>query len=589
MAQLFLRIFNMSVSASYIVLAVLLLRLLLKKAPKWIAVVLWGIVAVRLICPFSFESVFSLIPSAETVKPGIMTAATPSVHTGMPFLNNAISPMIEENLAPVPGDSANPLQVLIPICAVIWLAGVAAMLLYASISYWHIERKIGTAVLCADNIYQSEQVASPFVLGLVKPKIYLPYHLCQQDLAHVVAHEQAHISRKDHLWKPLGFLLLALHWFNPLMWLGYILLCRDIELACDEKVIKALDRDARADYMQALVSCSVKRPMIAACPLAFGEVGVKSRVKSVLNYQKPAFWLVVAAVVTCVALAVCFLTDPKSDKGLADSDALQADQKLMRDRYPQYFDLDACNGLDVYVWQMAPDCYDFGLLPHMEPMRDWLSGELLHLQGASAMEMRIILSTYDVAEGDIHVIPWQNPVSSYIGELWYVDKDGNPLEAYEDYVANIRDMLFGDTPQTENTAYGVSMVYFAPAYSYVMPATQLPLIEIEDDALYVNKTRQGSVRETTLMHSALHGQLAGLQENLIFGLLNDKEVAYEFIPDHPQAIDLYYIVKLKGGNTLIVYGHYNEAGERIDKIRWIYEVTPKFYEKHKYYHYITVP
>ena len=151
---------------------------------------------------------------------------------------------------------------------------------------------------------------SPFVLGLIKPKIYLPFNMNEKDMEHVVAHEMAHIRRKDHLWKPLGFILLTLHWFNPLMWLGYVLLCRDIELACDEKVIKELDHDARADYSQALLTCSVNRRMIAACPLAFGEVGVKDRVKSVLNYKKPAFWIIIAAIVACVAVAVCFLTNP---------------------------------------------------------------------------------------------------------------------------------------------------------------------------------------------------------------------------------------------------------------------------------------
>ena len=185
-----------------------------------------------------------------------------------------------------------------------------ALLIYTVISYAKVKRKIGTAVLYKDNIYQSENVVSPFVLGIIKPNIYLPFKMNEKDMEHVVAHEMAHIRRKDHLWKPLGFILLTLHWFNPLMWLGYVLLCRDIELACDEKVIKELDHDARADYSQALLTCSVNRRMIAACPLAFGEVGVKDRVKSVLNYKKPAFWIIIAAVVACVVVAVCFLTNP---------------------------------------------------------------------------------------------------------------------------------------------------------------------------------------------------------------------------------------------------------------------------------------
>ena len=310
MSEVFLKIINMSISASYIVLAVLLLRLLLKKAPKWITVVLWGIVAVRLVCPFSIESVLSLMPSSEVVSPTIMTDKTPTINTGIPIINSTLNPVISESFTPNPGDSANPLQIWIPVLTTIWIVGMVALLIYTIISFAKVKRKIGTAVLLRDNIYQSENVVSPFVLGLIKPKIYLPFNMNEKDMEHVVAHEMAHIRRKDHLWKPLGFLLLTLHWFNPLMWLGYVLLCRDIELACDEKVIKELDHDARADYSQALLTCSVNRRMIAACPLAFGEVGVKDRVKSVLNYKKPAFWIIIVAVVACVAVAVCFLTNP---------------------------------------------------------------------------------------------------------------------------------------------------------------------------------------------------------------------------------------------------------------------------------------
>ena len=317
MSALFLSILNMSISASWLVLAVLLLRPVLKKTPKWVSVLLWGFVAVRLVCPFSIESALSLIPSAETVSPDIMVSPTPQINSGINVLNSAINPVISENFTPEPLSSVNPLQLWISIAAVVWVAGFAAMLLYTAVSYFLLRRKVDTAVLLTNNIFQSEYVASPFVLGIVRPKIYLPFQIDGQDMDHVIAHEQAHIRRRDHWWKPLGFLLLALHWFNPLMWLGYILLCRDIELACDEKVIKAMDSEAKADYTQALVACSVHRRSIAACPLAFGEVGVKERVRSVMNYKKPAFWIILAAMVICVAVAVCFLTDPKMEDDTA--------------------------------------------------------------------------------------------------------------------------------------------------------------------------------------------------------------------------------------------------------------------------------
>lgn len=314
MTELFLNVVNMSISASWLILAILMLRLVLRKAPKWVNVLLWGIVAVRLLCPFSIESALSLVPSAETISPEIMMNAEPSIHTGVPMINSVVNPVISQSFSPAPGDSANPLQIWIPALALIWLAGVSVLLAYTAISYRRLRRNVDTAVFLRDNIFQSENVSSPFVLGIIKPKIYLPFRMDGQELEHVVAHEQAHIGRRDHWWKPLGFLLLTIHWFNPLMWLAYVFLCRDIELACDETVIQELGAEQRADYSQALLTCSVSRRMVSACPLAFGEVGVKERVKSVLGYKKPAFWIVAASVVACAVVAVCFLTNPRGIK-----------------------------------------------------------------------------------------------------------------------------------------------------------------------------------------------------------------------------------------------------------------------------------
>ena len=313
MNELFLKIINMSISASWLVLAVLILRFVLKKAPKWINVLLWGIVAIRLICPFSFESTLSLIPSAETIPLNIGMDTTPTINSGISAINNAVNPIISQSNTPMAGASVNLLQITIGIYEYIWIFGMIALALYTVISYWRLRRKVDTAVRYKDNIFQSENVRFPFVLGIIKPRIYLPFKMNGQYLEYVVAHEQAHICRKDHWWKPLGFLLLMIHWFNPLMWLAYVLLCRDIELACDEKVIKELGNEQRGDYTQALVACSVNRRMIAACPLAFGEVSVKERVKYVMNYKKPAFWVIIISVIVCVGVAVCFLTNPKQD------------------------------------------------------------------------------------------------------------------------------------------------------------------------------------------------------------------------------------------------------------------------------------
>lgn len=312
MSDVFLKILNMSISAGWLVLAVVVLRLVLKKAPKWVNMLLWGIVAVRLICPFTIESIVSLIPSAETIPSDIGLSQSPTINSGITAFNSTVNPVLSQISSPTPGDSINPMQVAIFVGTVLWLLGVGVMLLYAAVSYLRLRRQLTTAVRYQDNVFQSENVASPFVLGIFRPKIYLPFQMDEQNLEPVLRHERTHIARRDHWWKPLGFLLLAIHWFNPLMWLAYILLCRDIELACDEKVIKVLDQQQRADYSQALLSCSIRRRTIAACPLAFGEVGVKARIKSVLHYKKPAFWAILLAVVVCIALAACFLTDPVS-------------------------------------------------------------------------------------------------------------------------------------------------------------------------------------------------------------------------------------------------------------------------------------
>ena len=316
MTGIFLKIVNMSISAGWIVLVVLLLRLLLKKAPKWITILLWGIVAVRLICPFSLESVLSLIPAAETISPEILVDRIPEIDTGISFVNDTLNSFIGESFAPEVGASANPVQIWLPVFAMIWIAGMLALSAYTLISYRRLHRKVATAVLLRDNIFQSEQVGSPFVLGIIRPRIYLPFCVSEQDIEHVIAHEKAHIRRKDHWLKPIGFFLLSLHWFNPLMWLGYVLLCQDIELACDEKVIKELNSEQKADYSQTLLTCSVSRRMISACPVAFGESDVRSRVRSVLNYRKPAFWIVIVAVIASITAAVCFLTNPKTPKDI---------------------------------------------------------------------------------------------------------------------------------------------------------------------------------------------------------------------------------------------------------------------------------
>lgn len=315
MDDVFLKLVNLSISASWLILAVLVLRFVLKKAPKWVMPLLWGVVALRLVCLFSIESALSLIPSAETIPSEIVTETREPVLYEQATLDIVTNPTLPPAAEVPVGVSRQQAQVDFNIYSVLWLAGMAALLVHALVSAGKLKRKLATAILLRDNIYESEFVDSPFVFGVVKPNIYLPMHMDEGTAAYVIAHERAHLARRDHWWKVLGYLVLALHWFNPLVWVAYILFCRDIELACDEKVVKGLDGAARADYSQALLSCAAPKRAVAACPLAFGEGNIKMRVKSALHYKKPAFWVAAAAVLAVVIVAVCFLTNPRSERG----------------------------------------------------------------------------------------------------------------------------------------------------------------------------------------------------------------------------------------------------------------------------------
>ena len=318
MSGIFLKLLNLSISASWLVLVVLALRLVLKRAPKWVNVLLWGMVALRLMLPFSIESALSLIPSAETVSPEVVRFdPAPTITSGVTIIDNAVNPSLSESFAAAPLASVNPLYVWTYLAGWVWLIGLAAMLLYALVSYLRLRRRVSASIPLRENIYVCDEVASPFILGILRPRIYLPSALDEAQRGSVLSHECAHLARHDHWWKPLGFALLAVYWFNPLLWIAYTLLCRDIELACDERVLRGMDAGQVKDYSSALLACSVPRRMLAACPLAFGEVGVGARVKNALRYKKPAFWIVAASVAVCVVVAVCFLTNPRTDTDAA--------------------------------------------------------------------------------------------------------------------------------------------------------------------------------------------------------------------------------------------------------------------------------
>ncbi len=317
LGEIFLQLLNISITASWLVLAVLCVRFLLKKAPKWINCLLWALVAIRLLVPFNFESSLSLVPSNETipvseiyapVPTGSTQAFAPQIDSGFKAVDSVLQPIITET-------SAQPvLQSNASIVSCIWFLGIVVLLIYSFISFLRVKKSVAEAMHLQDNIYMADKISTPFILGIIKPKIYLPSTLYREDVLYVINHENAHIKRFDHLWKPLGYLILTLYWFNPVMWVAYVLLCKDIELACDEKVVKELDQECKKEYSNALINCSTQRRLVSACPLAFGETSVKDRINSVLNYKKPAFWVIVVALVVCAAISIGFLTVPKAVK-----------------------------------------------------------------------------------------------------------------------------------------------------------------------------------------------------------------------------------------------------------------------------------
>ena len=314
MTQVFLYLANQSITAGYLILAVLLLRLLLRRVPKDLLLWLWVPVGLRLILPVSAKSALSLIPRAKPIPMDIAYSPAPAIDSGIPVIDRAVNPVITENLTPVVTASVNPMQIVLAIVSNLWLAGMVVMLLYAAVSYYRLSRKCAVSMHLQGKLYLCDNIPTPFVLGIINPKIYLPSDMAPENQSYVLKHEAAHLRHRDHWWKPLGFLLLCVYWFQPLVWIAYFLFCRDLEMACDERAVAGMGEGERKAYSYALLSCAAPRHTIAMCPVAFGENSVKSRIKNVLRFKKAGFWVIAGVLVISVIVAVCFLTNPKEEE-----------------------------------------------------------------------------------------------------------------------------------------------------------------------------------------------------------------------------------------------------------------------------------
>ncbi len=459
MSALFLKILNLSINASWLILAVIAARLLLKKAPRWISCLLWGLVAVRLLCPISLESVLSILPSAKVVPDNIEMVQDPHIDSGVRIIDNAVNPVIEKSFSPDAASSVNPMQVVVFMGSIIWLTGMTVMLLYALISYILLRRKVRASVAMNDRVKECDEVDSPFILGIFRPEIYVPSGIDENTLELVIAHEEAHLKRHDHWWKPFGFVLLAVYWFNPLCWVAYILLCRDIEAACDEKVIKDKDREYMAAYSQALLDCSVNRRIIAACPQAFGETGVKERVRGVLNYKKPAFWVIIVAVIACIVVAVCFMTNPAKRITLPDDPVVFSihdnpdgyieyhwEEKGLV--YVPYMPLDPglagdCIGYDELEGELESYVCKVKGLSETEWICDVLSDKV---NGHTAGMIMREINVKKVPEGWESEYEWNIPYTDYVGDAPTVTEIARRLPYPDEYQYDHIEIQSGEEP-----------------------------------------------------------------------------------------------------------------------------------------------
>ncbi len=585
MEAAFLKVLNMSITAGWLILAVVLLRMIFKKAPKTVLCILWALVAIRLACPFSFESILSLIPSAETVSPNIVYSPTPSISSGIPALNRLVNPVIGDSLAPTnPTASVNPLQIYTFLAAILWLTGAAVLLLYGLIRYLRLRHRIRATIPFGARALLCDAVPSPFILGIVKPRIYLPSAMDNETRSYVICHEEAHLRRGDHLWKPLGFVLLAVHWFNPLCWLAYVLLCKDIELACDERVIKKLDMTQKKAYSEALLACSVNRRAITACPLAFGEVSVKERVKRVLNYKKPTLWVIAAAVIACAATAVCLLTNPVSAKTplkmsgvntgtdkqgvtihLKNAD-FSGDNPFLEIEWRNENSSTLSSGTPFAIYRIT----DSGKIS-CDTLKDRVFNGLAYLIDSNAT-YKYSLSGFDFSQ-----------CGTYRFETKF-SSDNSPGKEYTAYM----EFIINDQNAITSIAYsGESIVFECGIFSSIIYTDDfIPSYFITDDMYFCTSEQPegsflssmrsiGKLQELTLESQNFDRLLSSTAWDdgyFAESLRRENQAAWK--TSDAQKGEFYYFLQQKNGEIYLALGYENQGNDISPIIRWIFKMKP---------------
>ena len=561
MEQLFLKVLNLNIAVGWMVAAILLARLLLKWAPRWISCLLWGLVGARLLFPFSLESAWSLIPSRETVPPAILYSEEPAIESGIEAVDRVVNPLLSEALQPQPWNSVNPLQLLTAVAAQVWLAGIAVLLLYALLSTWRLHRRVRASLPLEGRVFLCDGVESPFILGLFRPRIYLPSSMDGEEREAVLAHERAHLIRRDHWWKPLGYLLLSVYWMNPLLWVAYVVLCRDIELACDEKVIRHMEAAEKKRYSEVLLACSIHRRGIAACPLAFGEVGVRQRIRAVLHYKKPALWILIVSLLLSLAVGIFFCTDPKPNAPLpaytSGSDTEGVRLKLQEAELGSvpFVTVQWINGSKGEITFGDPYrvCYRDG--------EEWVDVDRYE-------ERVFVMIAYDLKKGG-------SKKHTYSLAGYDLSRAGSyRLEA--DYTAEKEKHTVWlefelEAPRLPRELVPMELVYEDGAYSYSNPAELAPLYRIENNLLY-SRLREGG---DWVKLCSLHRVLTNKQN--IDARFYNRQIWYcsasparlrrnNAVAQEGQAGDSFYLLlEQKDGSV------YLAIGQR-DRVRWLYRL-----------------
>ncbi len=560
METMFINFLNMSIAASWIIIAILLFRIILKKAPKSIHRFLWLLVGIRLVIPFSFESALSLIPDVEPVRienETVIDANNKTVTSDMiPQEKIDADNLNLENFtahdSSVP-ESNNTLikNILLMAASIAWICGMIVMLIYCLASMLVLNSKMKTAVRLRDNIWQCDYTISPFILGIIKPKIYIPFKVDEAELTYIIAHESTHLKHRDHIVKLVAFLLLAVYWFNPLVWIAYICLCRDIEFACDERVVHEMNMAEKKAYSETLLSCSVNASKIAAYPLAFGEVGVKARIKSVLKYKKPKFWVVTLSVCVCILIGICFLTNPKAKTTKqTDSPANTADIASTEE------ETIAASETEINTDNNSSYIGYLGYSGYMDECTEWIDYQsFVDCDYDNDGLTDRVYRTYEGGEFCHYAIEFGN------GEILDFDKDvydiGWPVIMGMDLTgAKVNDIIFSLSygTSTEPRSFGDLVIYEKKDNKYQM--STLPFAESEEGytqnlELAYNGT-DGQAIEVVVPQEAF-SQVIPIEEELWEGAFYKNNFTTGEVAERP--VWSYYVIQNNGQSQLVCKVH----------------------------------